>query len=254
MRLKVLGSSGAEFPGFHPPAFLIDDSLLLDAGTIGAALDGDAQWKIRHIVLTHAHLDHIRGIPFLADNIIVKNKKHTVTIWGIPQVLLTLKGHLLNDRVWPDFTMIPNRDKAVIKLSPVRLHAPFTVNHYKITAYRMDHSVPAAGYVVEDEKGARLLYTGDTGPSDDIWRAARRPLTCAIIEVSMPNRMKDMAILTGHLTASLLKAEVEKMKSLPERIFITHPKPQYRERIVEEVKALRLPNLRVLRDGEAYRF
>ncbi len=41
MKLRVLGSAGAEFPHFHPPAFLIDEALLLDAGTIGAVLSED---------------------------------------------------------------------------------------------------------------------------------------------------------------------------------------------------------------------
>jgi ribonuclease BN (tRNA processing enzyme) len=250
----VLGSSGAEFPGFHPPAFLLDNTLLLDAGTIGAVLNDRAQWRLRNILLTHAHLDHIRGIPFLADNIIIKNKKHSVTIWGIPQVLRTLKKNLLNDAVWPDFTEIPNREKAVLKLEPVKLRKSFRINHYDITAYRVNHSVPASGYVIEDRKGKRLLYTGDTGPSDDIWKATNRPVSCAIIEVSLPNRMKKMAILTGHLTASLLKEEIGKMKNIPETILITHPKPQYLKRIKEEIKKLRMNNIRMLRDGQTYGF
>ena len=59
MRLNVLGSSGAEFPGKKAPGFLVDDGLLLDAGTIGAVLNEDEQWAIKEIMLTHAHLDHI---------------------------------------------------------------------------------------------------------------------------------------------------------------------------------------------------
>jgi len=47
MKLRVLGSAGAEFPDFRPPAFLIDDSLLLDAGTISAVLTEEEQWQIR---------------------------------------------------------------------------------------------------------------------------------------------------------------------------------------------------------------
>jgi ribonuclease BN (tRNA processing enzyme) len=254
MRLKVLGSSGAEFPGFHPPAFLLDDTLLLDAGTIGAVLPDKAQWKIRHILLTHAHLDHIRGIPFLADNITIENMKHSVTVMGMPQVLRTFKKNLLNNAVWPDFTAIPNKKNAVIKLKPIQLRKPFTINRHTVTAYRVNHSVPASGYVVEDGKGSRLLYTGDTGPSEDIWKAANRPITCAIVEVSMPNSMRKMAILTGHLTASLLKKELHKMEHIPETVLVTHPKPQYLKRIKDEIRKLRMNNIKTLKDGEAYRF
>ena len=102
MKLRVLGCSGAEFPGFHPPGFLIDDTLLMDAGTIGSVLNENEQWKIRNIIITHAHLDHIRGIPFLADNIIIKQKNHSVTVMSIPSVIKTIMQNLLNDKVWPD--------------------------------------------------------------------------------------------------------------------------------------------------------
>ncbi|KKK62014.1 hypothetical protein LCGC14_3008580, partial [marine sediment metagenome] len=83
MKLRVLGASGAEFPGQNPPGFLIDDVLLLDAGTIGAVLSEDEQWGIRNIILTHAHLDHIKSIPFLADNIILRNMDHNVIVHSI---------------------------------------------------------------------------------------------------------------------------------------------------------------------------
>lgn len=252
MKLRVLGSSGAEFPGFNPPAFLLDDSLLLDAGTVGAVLREDSQWKIRNILITHAHLDHIRGIPFLADNIIIKNKKHSVSVFGIRQVLDALKKSLLNDKVWPDFTSIPNKENAVLRLKPIVPGRAFKINSYTITAYKVSHSVPAAGYVIENSKGRRLLYTGDTGPTDEIWRALSKPVHTAIIEVSMPSSMKEMAVLTGHLTAGLLKKEIKKMKTLPEKILITHPKPQYLKRIKKEVSNLGLKNIKILKDGELY--
>jgi ribonuclease BN (tRNA processing enzyme) len=252
MRLKVLGSSGAELPDFHPPAFLIDDSLLLDAGTIGAVLGERAQWKIRDILLTHAHLDHIRGIPFLADNIIISNRKHSVTIMGIHSVLRTLKKNLLNDMVWPDFTTIPDENNSVLRLKPVKTGRPFMLNGYRVTAHMVRHSVPAAGYVVEDEKGKRLLYTGDTGPTEKIWKETGKRIDCAIVETSMPNSMKEMALKTGHLTAQLLKEEIGKMRHVPELILITHPKPQYRDRIEEEIRKLRMGNIRMLADGEEY--
>ncbi|MBI4824240.1 MAG: 3',5'-cyclic-nucleotide phosphodiesterase [Nitrospirae bacterium] len=252
MKLKVLGSAGAEFPNFNPPAFLLDNSVLLDAGTIGAVLDESAQWKIRYILITHAHLDHIKGIPFLADNIIVKNKKHSVTVMAIPSVLNSLKRSLLNGTVWPDFTVIPNPDNAVLKLKGIKKGNTFTVNTYKVTAYEVNHAVSATGYVIEGKGGKRLLYTGDTGPTEKIWQATENPVHCAIVEVSFPNKMKDMAIITGHLTAGLFSGELKKMINIPERILITHPKPQYLKQIRKEIARLRMNNIRILRDGDEF--
>lgn len=253
MKLTVLGASGAEFPGFNPPAFLIGDSLLLDAGTIGAVLDDKAQWKLRHILITHAHLDHIRAIPFLADNIIMNNHRHTVNVTGLPKVLRDLRNSLLNDRVWPDFTRIPGPKRPILRLNPIRAGRAVKINGYTVTAFSVSHSVAAAGYLIEDKRGKRLLYTGDTGPTEAIWKAALRPLDCAIIEVSFPNSMKAMAIKTGHLTPELFKKELLKMKNIPRMLLITHPKPLYIGRIESELGKTGLGHIRILRDGEVYR-
>ncbi|TAL27165.1 MAG: 3',5'-cyclic-nucleotide phosphodiesterase [Nitrospirae bacterium] len=251
MKVKVLGFAGAEFPGFHPPGFLIDGKLLLDAGTIGASLSENDQWKIRHIFITHAHLDHIKGIPFLADNIIIKNKTHNVTVIGIAPALKTLKKNLLNNKIWPDFTVIPSPKNAVLKFVEIRAGRTIQLNGYKVTAYRVNHAVPAAGYVVEDEKGKKLLYTGDTGPTNTIWeKACSMKIHRAIIEVSFPNRMEALAIETGHLTPKLLMKELEKMKIIPDELLITHPKPQHIKTITNELQRLRKPNIRLLKDGE----
>lgn len=251
MRIRVLGCSGAEFPGFNLPGFLIDGKLLLDAGTIGALLSEDAQWKIRHVIVSHAHLDHIRGIPFLADNIIIKNKRHNVTVIGISPVLKALKDNLLNNRVWPDFTMIPDQRNAVLKFLEIKPNMPININSYMVTAYRVNHSVPATGYIIEDSRGKNLLYTGDTGPTNTIWeKAGKTKIHCAIIEVSFPNRMEAMALKIGHLTPELLKKELKKIRIIPDRIFITHPKPQNIKTISAEIKRLRIPNIRILKDRE----
>ncbi len=251
MKVKVLGSAGAEFPGFNPPGFLIDGKLLLDAGTIGAALSEDAQWKIRHIFITHAHLDHIRGIPFLADNIVIENKTHNITVVGIAPVLRVLKNNLLNNKVWPDFTMIPTYEKAVIKFLEAKPGTPIKINSYKVTAYKVSHSVPAVGYLVEDKKGKRVLYTGDTGPTSAIWKeASKKKIHRAIIEVSFPNSMNALAIQTGHLTPELLAGEIKKMKIIPDKILVTHPKPQHIKTIRAEIKKLKMRNIRIVKDGE----
>jgi ribonuclease BN (tRNA processing enzyme) len=251
VKLKVIGSSGGEFPGHNPPAFLIDDVLLLDAGTIGAFLDEASQWKIRNILITHAHLDHIKGIPFLADNLVIKNRKQSVKLISISSVLGALKKNLLNNSIWPDFTIISAASKPVLLLKVILPRKPFKINNYKINAYKVNHSVPAVGYIIEDKEGKRLLYTGDTGPTGEIWKYAKG-ISCAIIEVSFPNRLRTMALKTGHLTPELFLKEISKMESLPERILITHPKPLYRRQIKKEIENLALKKVKILKDGETY--
>ncbi|MBZ0156880.1 MAG: 3',5'-cyclic-nucleotide phosphodiesterase [Alphaproteobacteria bacterium] len=251
MKIKVLGCAGAEFPGHNPPGFLLDDTILFDAGSLTNVLDRKAQAKITDIFITHAHLDHVRGISFLADNIIVEKRKQRVNIISIPSVLRTIKRNLLNDSLWPDFTMIPDYENAVLKYIPVKPFTPLEVNGYRIVLYTVNHSVPAVGYLVEDSRGRRFFYTGDTGPTSTTWkRIGDMTIHCLVIEASFPSRMKDLAVLTGHLTPRLLKEELLKMKHLPERIYVTHPKPQHLKTIREELGRLGIGNIRMLEDGE----
>jgi ribonuclease BN (tRNA processing enzyme) len=252
MKLRVLGASGAEFPDHRLPAFLIDGKVLLDAGTIGSTLKPAEQWKIKHVLLTHSHLDHVKGLPFLADNIIITGKEHRVEVYSISPVLNLIKRNVLNWRVWPDFTAIPDPERGVLKLNTIRAGSRFDVDGLTVTAYKVAHTVPAVGYVVEDRKGGKLLYSGDTGPTSRIWKAVDGNMSCAIVEVSFPNSMTELAVRTGHLTAELLKAEIGKMKAVPERILITHPKPQHRARIKRELGSLRMKNIHMLNDGEEF--
>lgn len=250
MQVRVLGSAGAEFPGFHPPAFLIDGSLLLDAGTIGAVLSEDEQWGVRTICVSHCHLDHVRGIPLLADNIIIKGIKHSVQVAGTRDVLSAIRQHLMNNIIWPDFSVIPSIDNPVIAYREIAPHVPFLADGFSITAIPVSHSVPAVGYLVRQGDTA-LLYTGDTGPTKEIWHHAHN-LSALIVEVSFPNQMHDMALLTGHLTPMLLGRELHKLSALPPLILVTHPKPQYYQQIFHELHDLQIPHLELLRDGAEY--
>lgn len=251
MKINVLGCSGAEFPGHNPSGFLLNGKVLFDAGTLTHVLDRREQSKITHIFITHAHLDHIRDISFLADNIIVEKRKQRVNIISISPVIRTIKKNLLNNSLWPDFSMIPDYENAVLRYGIMKEGEELKVEGNRISAYRVHHSVPAVGYLVEDRNNKRFFYTGDTGPTDSTWKKiGDRKLDCLIIEVSFPNRMSEMAAITGHLTSKLLKAEIGKLKHMPDRIFITHPKPQHLKAINAELKSLAMKNLKLLKDGD----
>jgi len=251
MKITVLGCAGAEFPGHHPPGFLLDDEILFDAGSLTNVLDEKKQIKMKHIFITHAHLDHIRGIPFLADNIIIGHWRRRVNLLSIRPVLRAIKKNLLNSSMWPDFTVIPHHRNAVLRLVCLLAGESIYINNYTIAPYRVNHSVPAAGYLVEDKDGRRLFYSGDTGPCDATWKKlGEKQIHSLIIETSFPNRMEKMALATGHLTARLLRKELSKIKHPPEKIYITHPKPQYLPTIRRELQDLKIRNLRLLRDGE----
>ena len=251
MRIKVLGCSGAEYPGRYSPAFLVDGEILLDAGTITSVLGEKQQMRIRKIFVTHAHLDHIRGIPSLADNFVTGRERRRIKVFSIPSVVGTIRKNLFNGAVWPDFTVIPHPDDAILRLLKVKEGRPVQNGKYMVTPYRVSHTVPSVGFLVEDEKGRRLFYTGDTGPTNGTWeKIGKRKIHCLIIDVSFPTSMEELAIRTGHLTPRLLRAEFDKMALPPARVLITHPKPHYRKTIEAEIRKMKIDGMRLLRDGE----
>lgn len=251
MDLKVLGCSGAEFPGHNTSAFLIDDTLLLDAGTVGAVLDEEQQLALSCIFITHTHIDHIKAIPLLADNITIRQVNRNIRIISTAEILQSIREHLMNDVIWPDFSKIPSETSPVITYVEIEPEKEYPFGEYAVTAIPVTHSVPTVGYIIR-KGGTSLLYTGDTGPTWRIWETAAS-LSAMIIEASFPDSMEEMAKLTGHLTPKLVAAELGKLRNLPPRILITHLKPQFIEIIVAELRALGVEGLEILSDGLVFR-
>ncbi|WP_291315006.1 3',5'-cyclic-nucleotide phosphodiesterase [Desulfuromonas sp.] len=202
MQLRVLGCGGAELPYSRPPAFLLDGSLLLDAGTVGAVLDEHEQCDINHVLLTHAHLDHTRALPFLADNLNLCRWPKTLEVHGSADCLQAVQTHLMNNVIWPDFSTLGLIGNPAIAYRELCEGQTVHLDSFEVTAYPVNHVVPAQGYLVR-KGGKSILYTGDTGPSEEIWKGAA-DLSLLLAEVSFPNDMEDVARLTGHLTPRLL--------------------------------------------------
>jgi ribonuclease BN (tRNA processing enzyme) len=249
MKLRVLGNAGAELSNFRPTALLIDDTVLLDAGTIGAALNSDEQLLLQAILISHAHHDHILGIPALAEHLAIQNTRTPLALVSTKKILSSVSRHVFNDVIWPDFTRIP-LTSPVLRYLEVTLNKTMELNGYSIEAVPVDHAVPAVGYILRKDSRA-LLYTGDTGPTKRIWGKATN-ITSLIVEVSFPNRMKDIALQTGHLTPFLMNQELKKMKKIPPAIYVTHFKPQFHEEIKAEVEGMDLENVVLLEEGGIY--
>jgi ribonuclease BN (tRNA processing enzyme) len=254
MEVSILGSAGSEAPGLNPPAFLIDNFLLLDAGTVALTLDKIAQCRITHLFLTHAHLDHLKGLPFLLDNLNVLNPTCQILVLSGKEVISDLRKHIFNNRIWPDFTAIPDAQNPVMRYQVISTRKPVVIGDYRIQAARVNHTVPAYGYLVEHASGASLLYTGDTGPTEAIWKKMRgHDVKALIVEVSFPNELSSLALATGHLSPALLETEIRKMPSTPGKIYISHLKPPFRSQI--EAELARIPGvcLELLEEGKSFK-
>lgn len=250
MKIKVLGASGSDIPGQHLTSFLLDDLILFDAGGVTNSLNISQQQKIKYIFITHAHLDHIRDIPFLADNIIISGKNSQITVSSIREVIEDIKKHLLNQKLWPDFTVIPNEKDSIIKLKKIRMGETIKINSFKVIPIKVKHTVSAVGYLVKKNKKT-FFYTGDTGPTEDTWKELSDiALDALIIECSLPDKMKEIAKKTGHLTPELLLKELKLLRYPPKKIYITHIKPFYRKEIEKNIK-LKFPyDIKLLTGGD----
>lgn len=254
LRIKVLGAAGSEVPGHNCPAFLIDGKILLDGGTITLSLNISEEHSLGWILLTHVHLDHIKGIPFLLDNLVTRSTGNTITVLSGKDVLHDLKKNIFNDRIWPDFSRIPTPARPVLRYKTIGTTRPFLIDGYRITMEKVHHTVPAYGFIVEKPGSKAIAYTGDTGPTDRFWeRMAARDVKHLITETSFPNRLEKLALTTGHLTPSLLEREIAKMSPPPEKVFIMHLKPQFLKEIEMEIRALGHDNIELLKDGEVIR-
>ena len=240
MKLRVLGCSGSDLPGHNLTSFCVNDTILLDAGSVTSSLDLAAQARLEHIFVSHSHLDHIKDILFLADNLIeffVAGSRAPVAIHGLPEVLDAISTHLLNDTIWPDFTVIPT-DSPVLTYAPMTPGVPVVIGDVSVAAYPVNHAKAASGFVLWQDDGARnLAYTGDTGPCDAFWKAMDAlpfALKNLITEASFPSSMEALAAASKHLTPKLLRAELDKLRARPD-IFIYHLKAPFAAVIVDEL-------------------
>jgi ribonuclease BN (tRNA processing enzyme) len=254
MKIKVLGGSGGLARGFNATSFLIDQSLLIDAGSVAGTLSIEEQAKIDNILITHSHLDHIKDLAFICDNCF--GLRHApFAVYTHPTVKKVIKDHLLNNIVWPDFTVLPSKDNPTMDIWGIVPEESFKAGKYNVIPVKVQHPLDAMGYIVSDEHGS-VLFSGDTGNTERIWEVARKikNLRAIFTEVSFPNSMYRIATLSDHHTPDSLKEEIKKMPaSIP--IILTHLKPNFREEIMGEIAKIRDKRIHVLdHDGESFEF
>jgi ribonuclease BN (tRNA processing enzyme) len=255
MKVKVLGCSGSEAIGRMPPGFLVNDAIMLDAGTITAALSIGAQRKITDILISHPHLDHIKSLMFLADNLMGRIRK-PVNIRTIPKVIEAIRKHLMNNIIWPDFTRIPTARNPIFVYKPMQAGAPVKISGLTVKTVPMNHPVPTVGFLVDDGKSS-ILYSADTGPNEVLWKEAAKAsnLKAIIVDTSFPNSLVMIAEASGHLTPAELHSDLSRASvgnGLP--IYIYHIKPAHEKKVITELRALGRKNVKILQEGKTYIF
>src|SRR5581483_12389966 len=113
MELRVIGCHGGETPRHRTSAFVVDDILAIDAGSLTSGMEVKAQCALDAVLVSHAHLDHIRDLATIADNR-AQNGCKPLVIAVTKQTIAILKKHFFNGLLWPDFTKIPNPQRPTI--------------------------------------------------------------------------------------------------------------------------------------------
>jgi Cft2 family RNA processing exonuclease len=236
MKLKVLGCSGG-IGGRHlrTTSLLVDNDILIDAGTGVGDVSLAELMLIDHIFITHSHLDHVCSIPFLVDTVGgMRNKP--LTVHATEPTLEIIRNHIFNWSIWPDFSQIPTPSKPFMRYEAMQLGETVELRGRKITSLPANHVVPAVGFQV-DSGQASLVFTGDTTTHDPLWQVVNKieNLRYLIIETAFCNRERELAIAAKHFCPSLLAEELTKLERSAE-IFITHLKPGEVELTMQEVE------------------
>jgi len=230
--------------------FLVNDTVMVDAGTLSSSLSIEQQERIEYVLLSHLHHDHVKELPSLVDNL-VEIIKRPIGVASISSVLKGLRTHLFNDQIFPNFFDLPTPNHPLLKEVNLEIEKETWISSIAVTAVPVNHLVPTVGYVIGDQDSA-WIYSGDTYRTERIWSIASEVhnLKAVFIETSFPNEMGKMAELTGHLTPHLLAEEFKKIRKPNIPLYVYHLKPRFRDRIKNQLADLKLPNLTILEEGQ----
>lgn len=248
MRVHILPGSTAGTPGHPLTGFVIDGRLAVDAGPLGCVGTADEQAKISAVLLTHAHIDHVAGLPVFLDNV-YRMCDGCPAVYALPDTLDAIQTDIFNGRLMPDFIGMSQRMDPFVTVHPVTPNMPFAVGRYTVTPIPLRHTIPTVGYLIDDKTDAVAILT-DTGPIPEVLSAvAKWPrLRAVFLECSFPNHQTELARVTQHQTVSQFVAGA-KLFPPGVQVFAVHVKPRYWAEVTAELAAAGVPNVTVGEGG-----
>ena len=245
MLVQVLGCSGAIAAGCRTTSFLLDDDVLVDAGTGVGDLPLDALARIEHILITHSHLDHVLSIGLLADSVIRQRQlegRPPIWVHALPETLAALRTHIFNGVIWPDFTRLPSAERPTLALTPIAVGETMEIGGKKIEVLPAAHTVPAVGFGVDGGSAGWWIFTGDTGPNPALWqRLSTMKVAHLVIETAFGDDERQLARISRHLCPSALGHELQNLAGSVE-VHITHIKPGEEQAVMAEIGRLGSPH------------
>jgi len=232
--------------------FLIDECVAIDAGSIAIAMTSEQRDSVRDIIITHPHMDHIASLPIFIDDLYA-TLEAPIRVHATPEVIELLERDVFNWNVYPRFSGLTNDYGPVMEYVPIHIGKEFKVAHLTVTAIPVNHIVPTVGLLVADEKSI-VAFSSDTAETQEFWDVVNRAkrLNALLIETSFPNDMAKLAEVSRHLTPATLGKELKKLSHNGLDILAVHLKPAYRNKIIQELKALQIAKLGVMEPGKTY--
>lgn len=258
MKVQLLPSTfddnGSASARQHLSCFVIDDRVAIDAGSLAMAASNIQKKQIRNVVLTHAHLDHIAGLPLFVDDLFA-TLDVPICVHATAEVIETLERDIFNWTIYPRFSELENESGAVMKYQPFEIGGEFRVGNLRFKSVSVNHKVPTAGFLVSDEE-TTIALTGDTAKMDDFWRIlnAEENLSALLIECAFPDELEELAQTSHHFTPRNLKKELTKFNRKECAVYVINIKPMYRNEVVKQIEALKIENLQILEVGRTYQW
>jgi cAMP phosphodiesterase len=256
MKLQLLPSTfdenGMASRRQHLSCFVVDDCVAIDAGSLAMGTSAAQKKQIRDVVLTHAHLDHIAGLPLFIDDLF-SGLDAPVCVHAAPQTIETLERDIFNWEIYPRFSELENANGAVMKYQPFAVGEEFSVKHLRLKAVPVNHKVSTVGFIVSDNR-MKFAVSSDTTETDEFWQIlnAEKNLSALLVECALPNELEELARAAHHLTPRTLQKELEKFKHKECSIYIVNIKPTYRDEVVQQLAELEIENLQILEVGQVY--
>lgn len=253
LQIRVLGCHGGEMAGYLAPSLLINQDIMLDAGSFSTELTFKQQLRLDHVLVSHAHCDHIKSLALFAD-LIIGHRKKPVKVHASSGAMEVIRGDFFNNRFWPDFFVLPNPENPVLKAEVFKPQRPFRVGGLSVRAVPVSHPVESMAFIIRGPTGT-FVYTGDTGPTQKLWKAVNRVknLKLLMIETKFPNDLQVVADAAGHLTPRTLEQELKKINSKRVPILLYHLKPDRMRDLEKEIAALGNRRIRIMKIGDRYK-
>ncbi len=239
-------------PRQHLSCFVIDDSVAIDAGSLAMAATTVQKKQIRDVVLTHAHLDHIAGLPLFIDDLFA-TLDAPVRVYALPEIIETMERDIFNWEIYPRFSELENANGAVMKYQPFGVGDEIIIRHLRLKSIAVNHKVSTVGFVVSDGK-TKFAISGDTAEINEFWQILNQEenLSALLIECAFPNELEELASVSHHLTPNTLQKELEKFNQKQCAVYVVNIKPMYRDEVVRQLGELEIENLQILEVGQIY--